>query len=332
LELILALALSVIILGAIATSIYVCISTLAEQQKDIENKQIARNVITMVANDLRGAIQYKPADVSGLENLAASQLMAAGVGLGTTEGDGTAVDGGDTTGQQGGATEGGTGAVGGATTGGTTTGGTTAGGTTTNTTEPAMDPEDSVTSRPTMIGTSEVLMMDVSRLPRIDEYNPLVATRRDPQLPSDIKGITYFLGDSSGSSGRTTSNSRSDRMFSDEAEQLGGLYRRQIDRAVAAYAGEEDAISDVDDFADLIAPEVAEMTFRYFDGTDWQETWNSIEMEGFPLAVEVVLVLDPARAMAEKGTYTYGGFDPETMERVRRVIHLPIAEAPEEEE
>lgn len=316
LELILALALSVVIMSAIATSIFVCVSTLTEQQKEIENKQVARNVVAMVSNDLRAALQYKPADVSGLENLALSQAMTAGMGL-TDPADGAAAGGGT---PEDGAAPGDSGA--------TTPPATTAAPDSTGGTE-AMDPEDCVSCRPTMIGTTEVLMVDISRLPRIDEYNPLVAMRNDPALPSDVKGITYFIAEPNG---QGTTGSRRDRMFTDEVEQMGGLYRRQIDRAVAAYAGEETAISNVDNYTNLIAPEVAELSFRYFDGNDWQDAWDSVEMDRFPMAIEIVLVLDPARLTSERGTYSYNGFNEETMQRIRKVIHLPIAEPPPEEE
>lgn len=306
LELILALGISIVIIGAIASSIYVSVSTLTLHQKEIEQKQVGRNVIAMVSSDLRAALQYKPVDVSGLENLVVSQAMIAGITPSGDEeegsGDGEAGDGGDEEEAPEGGNESGT------------------------SSEAPMDPEECVSCRPTLIGTETVLMIDISRLPRVDEYNPLVATRTDPQLPSDVKGVSYFIGEPNRESGAAGRNS----MFSDEVQQLGGLYRRQIDRAVAAFAGEEGAVSNVDDYTELLAPEIPEIRFRYFNGTDWQSTWDSVEEDGFPLAIEVIVVIDPKRSQSVAGDYQYGGFDFETMQQIRQVIHLPIAEMPEE--
>lgn len=41
------------------------------------------------------------------------------------------------------------------------------------------------------------------------------------------------------------------------------------------------------------APEVVELQFRYFDGTRWVDSWNSLEKNGLPLAIEVQLKLMP---------------------------------------
>ncbi len=297
LELILALGISIVVMGAIASSIYICLSSLTTQQREIEQKQVARNVLAMVSSDVRAALQYKPADVTGLDNLAVSQAMAAGiVATSTDDADPAAPEGNADTESEAGSTE-----------------------------EP-VDPEECVSCRPTMIGTEEVLMIDISRLPRIDEYNPMVAMRADPQLPSDVKGVTYFLGEPDPRAGNTGRSS----MFTDELAKMGGLYRRQIDRAVASYSGEQGAISEVDDFTELIAPEIAELRFRYFDGTDWLSSWDSVESDSFPVAIEVVVVIDPVRTLASADDYRYAGFDSETMQQYRKVIHLPISDRPEE--
>ena len=75
----------------------------------------------------------------------------------------------------------------------------------------------------------------------------------------------------------------------------------------------------------LVAPEIAQISFRYFDGEDFQDEWNSLETDAFPKAIEVTIVIDPERLKAE-GSYQFGGFNPDTMEMFRQVIHLPTAE------
>lgn len=41
------------------------------------------------------------------------------------------------------------------------------------------------------------------------------------------------------------------------------------------------------------APEVLDCRFSYFDGTDWQESWDSIQNKGLPVAIKVELKLAP---------------------------------------
>ena len=86
-----------------------------------------------------------------------------------------------------------------------------------------------------------------------------------------------------------------------------------------------------DDSSNLVASEIAEIRFRYFDGDDWQTEWNSEEQGGFPPAIEIVLVIDPTRSTSGQD-YQYSGFDSAVMEQYRSVVHLPAAELPPEEQ
>ena len=186
---------------------------------------------------------------------------------------------------------------------------------------------DCADCRPTLIGEVNSLTVDISRLPRLDEYNPLVvANAEEVQLPSDLKAISYFVGRPAGGqeSGRNS-------LFSDRVNELGGLYRRNIDRAIANYSGEDGIMADADSYADLVSPEVVELTFRYFDGEQWNTEWDNVERNGFPLAVEIVLTLDPNRINSDNPN-SYNGFDPTTMKRYRSVVNLPVSEIIEEEE
>ncbi|MEE2826973.1 MAG: hypothetical protein VYE64_10140 [Planctomycetota bacterium] len=284
-EVILALALSVVIIAAIAYAVHLYMLTLTRQQGDIERKQVARSIIMMIHNDLRGAIQYKPQDYSGLENLYESLVpdvlaMAMG-GEETEEGDEE-----ETTDEEG-------------------------------EEEPVVD-EELATSRPTMIGNSRAIVIDVSRLPRVDEYNPMIALNTNqPQLPSDVKAVNYFFSDQP--------SEQADDIIDSQGEQ-GGLYRRQIDRAVAAYLGDTGLAESPDQYCQLIAPEVAAIYFRYWNGEGWEGEWNSDDYGGFPLAIEVTLQMDPFRA-----TNPSLANDEDEMDYYRTVIHLPVAEPPPEE-
>ena len=306
LELILALALTVVIFSAIAASFHVFLKTVTEQQREIEQHQVARNVMAIIGNDIRAALQYKPVDVTGVENLAASELLVAGIIGGESAEDIIAIDAlgaseaeEDVSDVSGGSDE---------------------------LTEEEIALADCVDCRPTLIGTETALTVDVSRLPRLDEYNPLVASNSEEvQLPSDLKAISYFIGRPSAGD-----NSGRNSLFSDQVNDLGGLYRRNIDRAVANYAGEEGIMDFADSYADLISPEVVELTFRYFDGEQWNTEWDNFERGGFPLAVEIVVTMDPNRLNSDDPD-SYSGFDPNTMQRYRSVVNLPVSEIIEPE-
>jgi type II secretory pathway pseudopilin PulG len=297
LEVLLALALSVAIFSAIAMGVRVHLISLTRQQAIIERKQIARSVISMISNDLRAGIQYKALDYSGLENLLTTQALLsnslpssiAGI-AGEEEVEPPPEDEESDTGES----------------------------------EEMFD-EEVVSFRPSLLGTENVIMIDISRLPRIDQYNPLIASAEDLVFsPSDVKSVAYFASQVRGGAETAV-------QFDEEAAP-GGLYRREVDRAVAAYGGDFSLVETPDPYTKLIAPEVAQMGFRYWDGEDWQTSWDSEENEGFPVAIEIQIVIDPARLSPNNKTYSFGGFDAETMEFYRSVIHLPVAEPPPEEE
>ena len=314
LEVLLALALSVIVFGAIAMAIKIHLVALAQQQTTIERKQIARSVLEMMANDLRAAIQYKAADYSGLENLLATRQLATGPSMADpTSAMDPAATAEDLTSELEAAAA------------GATEDESEDESEEESAEEPEVIDEEEVSFRPTMIGNERVLMIDISRLPRVDQYNPLIASAEALlQSPSDVKSIAYFYSSATG-------GVESEVDFQ-EAAATGGLYRREVDRAVASFMGDIGLVTQPDAQSKLLASEIAQISFRYFDGNDWQSDWDSEENDGFPPAIEISIVLDPARISKDNTTYAYNGFDRETMQVYRSVVHLPVAEVIEEEE
>lgn len=179
--------------------------------------------------------------------------------------------------------------------------------------------EEDVAFRPTMLGSESVIMIDISRLPRLDQYNPLIASDDAlVQSPSDVKSLTYFVS--------LTDGGVEQAIDFAESKAPGGLYRREIDRAVAEFMGDTELLSSPDKFTKLIAPEVAQISFRYYDGEDWQTEWDSAENGGFPVAIEVSLVIDSDRSTVGSDGYSYSGADGEMMQVYRTVVDLPVAE------
>ncbi|QEG22443.1 hypothetical protein [Mariniblastus fucicola] len=276
LELILAMALMVVVMSGIASAINAYMVQVAKQQARVERELVARNSLTMMANDIRSAIQYKATDYGGLNVLLETYAMMDGVIEEREE-------------------------------------------------EDQIFDEEEVSFRPTMLGTSNAIMLDISRLPRLDQYNPLLEkTSERESTVSDIKSISYFFSAEKG--GYDPKISRR------ENEITGGMYRREIDRAVANFRGDETLQVMPDDFAELVASEVAEINFKYFDGNDWTDSWDSEEEGGFPTAIEITLIIDPRRTSSASTGYQYNGFDRTVMTQERLTVFLPMAEPALEEE
>lgn len=301
-EVMLAVTLSAFLLGMITTAVYLNVQVLQKQQIEIERAQIARNILSTITGDLRAGIQYKPADVTGLDALNVSQAAIAGL-LGDTQGmDPSMME-------------------------------SMAGGA-----DGMAAPDDSESSatqniaggqtevlRPGLYGNSSEIMIDISRLPRVDQYDPMVVGNSSGtiSLPTDVKTISYFV--SQDSEATTEMQVGTDQGIS------GGLYRRQLDRAVAAYSSDLASTLAALGNTQLLANEVIGIEFRYFDGEDWVTQWDSDEEGGFPAAVEVTILVDNERAISGDVNYQMQA-DPQTGTPYRTVVNLPVAEILEEEE
>ncbi|PQO42487.1 hypothetical protein [Blastopirellula marina] len=304
LEVILASGLSVVIMVSLVAAIRFYLIQVDGSKSSIEQAQLGRAVIRTIENDLRNAIWKNEIDFTSVEQLAADSLasgagdlsgMAAQAGIDPA----MAAD-----------------ALAGA-----------------NTENIA-----SSTVLPTMIGlygNSTELQVDISRVPRIDEYDPQytsIISREIGDIPSDIKTVTYFLlqpGVNSLNHGTVGDAGITEEQF--------GLVRRELDRAVTQYAMNDGNALDLDASAEILAPEVSFLAFRYFDGLGWLDEWDSEAMGGLPMAVDVMIaVRDP------QSTEALQAEDPTLMpmddngnpvgQIYRRLIRIPIAKPYEEEE
>ena len=137
---------------------------------------------------------------------------------------------------------------------------------------------------PGLYGTRTELQIDISRLPRLDQYSydtvPVGESMLFDRL-SDVKTVTYFVLD--GESGMTASG-----------QPRRGLVRGELDRVVTAYAAEQGSFEMMANEFEPIAPEVAAVEFEYFDGQEWVDSWDSQEQQGLPMLVRVTLYLYPS--------------------------------------
>lgn len=299
LELLLALALLVALLGAIGLAVGVQLRATDTGRGDVAQAQLARAILRQMADDLRGAIWYEPLDVSSALSGLAGAAGGASASLGSSP-DNAAGSG---------AVQAGTGA------------GSLGGAQQAAAQAAAMEEGTSVSNasiypaEPGLYGGSDWLEVDVSRLPRL---LPGVLGSAGGELPSEVKTISWYLAGGTSTAGQSAVTA--------EGEPVHGLMRRELDRAVTQWASETGQLGDLDRQAQLVAAEVVDLAFRYFDGTTWVNQWDSASAGGLPWAVEIRLTL------ADPGAAARGDVRLSAAETTYRlVVALPLAEAASEE-
>jgi hypothetical protein len=117
-----------------------------------------------------------------------------------------------------------------------------------------------------------------------------------------------------------------------------GLYRRQTPTATlmstSSPTGGTSALADSQEPAELLAPEVVQITFMYSDGTEWYEEWDSSVQQGLPAAVEITVSLfsdilgteSKQRGMDEEARRR----DPTRWVEHRLVVRIPKIDEPQQ--
>ncbi|QGJ71091.1 Hypothetical protein PBC10988_27940 [Planctomycetales bacterium 10988] len=190
--------------------------------------------------------------------------------------------------------------------------------------EVLVEDEATTQTEPGLYGTQYDLQIDVSRLPRIDEYEGFLSNSGSMTYPTDTKTVTYYVMNSE--LGGT--------LFATGANQAEGLYRREQGRAFEIYALEQ-ALDTVSDSESLpLAEEVMRIEFQYFDGTEWLLEWDSSERGGLPIAIQILLVLRSARAQGTGGLGNYiTSADESALESYyHQTVFLPVAQPTTAEE
>lgn len=295
LELIVASAIAVVLMAAVSAAIHMYSRSVDVGRTNIEEAQLGRAVMKLMEDDLRNCIWKNDIDFSAVEALAADQTAGAAGALtgGTTSSSlGSGLD------LESGADE------------------------LSNTTDLASSTSPAMQIG--LYGNATELQFDMSRLPRVDEYDPEYVGFRSLALadrPSDVKTVTYYLL-VPGTAYQGVVGDPTDRT----AEQT-GLVRRVLDRSVTQWALENGDTKQLDATAEIVAPEVCYLNFRYFDGYEWYEEWDSSAMNGLPLAVDIVLAIrsdDDRGGAADAGeTMVLGVAEGDMV--FRRLIRIPIA-------
>lgn len=333
LELLLALALTAVVSILIGGLVQLFLVNETRGRDSVRQAQMARAILNMIAEDVRTTVRYYPYDTSGLDQMlgnamnnatggalgaltgaagggAAGGAGAGGAGAGGAGGNpgssGSATPPASGTGGNPGANgsaSGGSGAGAAAGSGGMSGGlGGSATGGMGGAGSGSMTGAEGAAAGPTVIppgifGSASSIEIDVSRLPRPDEYviqpgNMNTGSLGD--MPSDIKTVGYYVQAPRSDGVQDPLASLTSQIATSSAGstagQSGGLVRRSLDRAVTQYAYEMGNSDQLIRTGEIIAPEVLGIDFSYFGANGWQTEWDSTSL-GLPSVVKVTIAM-----------------------------------------
>jgi len=176
---------------------------------------------------------------------------------------------------------------------------------------------------PGLYGNEFEIQIDVSRLPRIEDFSLFVsADGATPDHLSDVKSVAYFV----------RQKSTSVVNGADLASSPGGLVRREMARAATLFASQNGGLLDSDQRIEPFAPEVVGVQFRYFDGLEFFAEWDSTAREGLPMAVEITIEIAPlAEEYVERPSGAVSLAEEPAHLIYQLLVHLPAAEPTDEE-
>lgn len=332
LELVLALALSVVVIGLVSMALRFQLQTFEQRRDRIEQAALGRAILRNISDDLRSAIAFRPMDLQGVSTVTGNATQSLGGVGAAAAGLEQSADPAAAKPPSGGS------AVDPAATQSASVG--------TATTETGAAAEEGAYVAG-LYGDQYSLQFDMTRLPRLDEYSAIVSdTGVNPitQIPTDIRTISYYLSGSTPitqssaalarESGLSSTTSSSQAMRDTSLPPEGrGLVRQERDRSLASYSEVNADFSDLsqDTGEDLLAEEVTRLEFQYFDGYEWWPDWDSDDRGGLPVAIEIIVGLSDTKSSEEAEPATNLAAADETSKApieliYRLVVRIPTAE------
>ncbi len=149
----------------------------------------------------------------------------------------------------------------------------------------------------------------------------------DVNPPTDLKTIHYYVRPGEaiepGSAAFTS--------LAPEAQaSVGGLAREEVPRQMRLFSEQQGTNDSLTTVGKLVAPEVAQIQFRYFDGSQLSDEWDMRETGKLPVAIEVCVWLkssDKKKSDTEgtsiSTTDTLGTLN--SAHEYREIVYLPMA-------
>jgi prepilin-type N-terminal cleavage/methylation domain-containing protein len=294
LEVLLASAIAVLLMAALYVAVDMQLRQVQASRQLLERSTMARNVLNRIARDIRGSLAPP---------LPAPAKASSGGTGGSGSGANTSTTSGGSSGNSG--TSGSSGGSGTASGSSSATTGSGSSGSSTASSAGAVSVNNGVQ------GSSSLLVLSTSRLPpwagRTSEQ--MSPNQTDPSTDvstsTDLRYVIYWLASGS--------------------DSAGGLARQEISAVTASDALATMPPGIPNESSYIIAEQVKSLTFSYFDGQSWQDTWD-----GTTAGPDGVTPLGPPSAIAiTLGLETPGGTDPTTgqanMQQFRHVVVIPSA-------
>lgn len=268
LEVLLAGVIALMLMAALYAALDITLARTQANRELIDSSDLSRAVVNRMTADLTAGVGPLPPKSGGTP--ADSSGGSGGSTSSTTSTTSTTTTSGSGSGT--GTGTGSTDSTSTSSTSSTSTDGTSGGTGTTDTTTTAVD----IPFSAGVIGTAQQLTVFATRVP-VAMTDPDAIATPDVLRPADVRRVTYYLG------------------------SLGGLCRQERPWATAdGVRNTADPDLSTED-ADLIAPEVVDLQFEYFDGgsgtwvTEWdgsQTDTDGVSLIGPPRAVRITLTLN----------------------------------------
>ncbi|MGD9857248.1 MAG: prepilin-type N-terminal cleavage/methylation domain-containing protein [Planctomycetaceae bacterium] len=185
-------------------------------------------------------------------------------------------------------------------------------------------------------GDAQTLVVHVSRPSRnAPAVSPPAAVESAGR--SDLAAVSYFLAvrGASGLPGTVADMAYQGTLLN--APRRGtvtGLTRLEGDRLSVQFAEETGDVQTLAAAAQILAPEVVSLSFAYWDGAEWTESWDTVTDGRLPSAIEITLGVDTSqrdargietRSLRERVSSTPRE-QPAEPTYYRHVVALPLAE------
>jgi type II secretory pathway pseudopilin PulG len=270
LEVVLALGLAVMVMELVGSQIYTTLKLVDQGRRKTEKEQLARAILQKIAADIRATVRYEPFDSTGVSGASTSSSSTSSSATDPTSTPSSQSTNSTSSSQSGNSSS------------------------SSSTDSSSSSTASTAVQYPGLYGDQGGLQIDVARIPRVDEYN---TNATDPTTQSStvtaLRTVTYYLIGSTPTTSSLTGTPTGTDMTS-------GLVRCEMDRAAALNASQQGDTTQRDATAASIAPEVADMQFSYFDGTTWNDTWDTTQNGGLPQAISVWILLNDVAASGQQ--------------------------------
>ncbi|WP_013629505.1 prepilin-type N-terminal cleavage/methylation domain-containing protein [Rubinisphaera brasiliensis] len=175
-----------------------------------------------------------------------------------------------------------------------------------------------------LYGDLTTLMLHVSRPPLAVQT---VTADEMPATEVDLRSISWFLAvpNAPGLAGAVGNLASGGGMTMSRNSAVQGIARLQGASFALDYYDSQEATGLLAERAEILSDQVALLEFRYFDGIEWLESWDSDVMEGLPAAVEISIGFAPVTGNANSlGSQQASTVENQTGEITRCVIEMPL--------